>query len=341
MLFRDILQGLLNCTRLRFSPLVCLTAAALFGQIQPSAFHIAIIDGEGAINNVKGRLAREPVVQVEDRSHRPVAGAYVAFDSPASGPSGVFANGSTHLVAVTDQYGRAVAQGFQNNGTAGNFTIQVHVTYQGQPIGSTAIHQVNVTPKVADMSKNLQTNSGTEAANVAVAAGVVGVATGAEFVVDGSTIPGNSNLMSGTQIQTGAHAIELFLHNQCRFLMGPNSSIVVQPSELVLQKGSLRGRHFGNCKVTHAAMSLVGLDPSSDAVAVAGKGLEVASLNGTVQVLNGGAIAGTVTAGHLATFGAAALGGSALLYGGLGAAAAAAAAGVAVAGSGGGASTSP
>ncbi len=321
--------------------LACFAAAGLLGQIQPSAFHIAIIDGEGAINNVKGRLAREPVVQVEDRSHRPVAGAYVAFDSPASGPGGVFANGSTHFVAVTDQYGRAVAQGFQNNGTAGNFTIQVHVTYQGQPIGSTEIHQVNVTPKVADMSKNLQTNSSTEAADVAVAAGVVGVAAGAEFLVDGSTVPGNSNLMSGTQVQTGTNTIELFLHNQCRFLMGPHSSVVVQPSELVLQKGSVRGRHFGNCKVTHAVMSLVGLDPSSDAVAVAGKGLEVAVLNGTVQVVNGGAIAGTVTAGHLATFGAA-LGGSVLLYGGLGAAAAAAAAGVAVDAAGGGAaSTSP
>jgi hypothetical protein len=320
--------------------IACCVASALFGQIQPSAFHIAIIDGEGAINNVKGRLAREPVVQVEDRSHRPVAGAYVAFDSPASGPGGVFADGSTHFVAVTDQYGRAVAQGFQNNGTAGNFTIQVHVTYQGQPIGNTEIHQVNVTPKVANMSKNLQNSSGTEAANIAVAAGVLGVAAGAEFVVDGSTIPGNSNLMSGAQVQTGSNTIELFLHNQCRFLMGPNSSVIVQPNELVLQKGSLRGRHFGNCKVTHAAVALVGLDPSTDAVAVAGKGLEVAALDGTVQVLNGSAIAGTVAAGHLAAFGAG-LGGSALLYGGLGAAAAAAAAGVAVAGAGGGASTSP
>ena len=144
------------------------------GQIQPSGFHIAILDGEGALNNVKGRLAREPIVQVEDQNHKRVVGAYVTFDTPTSGPSGVFADGSTHFVTTTDAEGRAVAQGLRPNTLSGKFEIHVHVTYQGEPVGDVTIHQVNVSGPAASLSKNLENS----ALVAAVAAGVLGVVVG-------------------------------------------------------------------------------------------------------------------------------------------------------------------
>src|ERR1041385_9431846 len=42
---------------------------------------ITIVEGEGAINNVRQRVNREPIVQVEDNNRKPVAGAVVVFRS--------------------------------------------------------------------------------------------------------------------------------------------------------------------------------------------------------------------------------------------------------------------
>ena len=56
----------------------------------PSALNLVIVEGEGAINNIRQRTARETIVQVEDENHRPVAGAVVAFLLPSDGASGVF-----------------------------------------------------------------------------------------------------------------------------------------------------------------------------------------------------------------------------------------------------------
>ncbi len=60
----------------------------------PAKLNIVIVEGEGAINNIRQRTAREPIVQVEDENHRPVAGAAVLFLLPENGPGGTFANGA-------------------------------------------------------------------------------------------------------------------------------------------------------------------------------------------------------------------------------------------------------
>ncbi len=277
-------------------------------QIQPSGFHIAIIDGEGALNNVKGRLAREPIVQVEDENHKRVVGAYVTFDTPSNGPSGLFANGSTHFVTTTDAYGRAVAQGLRPNNLTGKFDIHVHVTYQGQPVGDVTIHQVNVSGQVANLSKNLENNATT----AAVAAGVVGVVVGTEFLVNGSSIPGNANLAGGARIQTLGTTVKLFLHDQCEFLVAPHSSLTVAPSVIDLHSGVLRARRFGNCKVTYSALQMIGQSGTADGVvAITPEGLQVASLDGTVQVLGSdGALVDTIQPGLVSTFGTSSAGAS-------------------------------
>jgi hypothetical protein len=130
--------------------LVCLLSAgsALRGQenaagAPPESLSITIIDGDGAFNNVKQRVAREPIVEVEDQNHKPVAGALVLFLLPGNGPGGAFAAGGQSLTVTTDQAGRAIAAGFRPNHSLGQFKINVTVNYKGQK-ASTQIAQSNV-----------------------------------------------------------------------------------------------------------------------------------------------------------------------------------------------------
>ena len=110
--------------------------------------NIVIVEGDGAINNIKQRTAREPIVQVEDQNHKPVAGAAVVFLLPDQGASGVFANGSHTLTVMTDAQGRAVARGLRPNHVQG--TVQIHVTasHQGQTASAT-ISQTNTVSAAA------------------------------------------------------------------------------------------------------------------------------------------------------------------------------------------------
>ena len=50
--------------------------------------NLVVVEGEGQINNIKQRSAREPVVQVQDENHKPVAGAIAerVRDARAAGP---------------------------------------------------------------------------------------------------------------------------------------------------------------------------------------------------------------------------------------------------------------
>jgi hypothetical protein len=112
-------------------------------QEQPKPkLNIVIIEGEGAVNNIRQRTAREPIVQVEDENHRPLAGASVVFLLPDSGPSGVFPNGTRMMTVLTDQQGRAVATGLRPNNLAGKFQIRVNASYQGMT-GNATIAQSN------------------------------------------------------------------------------------------------------------------------------------------------------------------------------------------------------
>jgi hypothetical protein len=108
----------------------------------PPALQITILDGEGALNNIKQQTAREPIVQVEDENHRPVAGALVIFSLPQSGPSGTFAGGSIEFDGVTDAAGRAAATGLTPNKVIGKYQIQVTAKYHGLT-AHTTINQSN------------------------------------------------------------------------------------------------------------------------------------------------------------------------------------------------------
>src|SRR4029077_3347271 len=95
-----------------------------------------------AVNNIRQRTAREPIVQVEDENHRPVAGAIVVFMLPSNGAGGSFANGAKTLTITTDSRGQAVARGFRPNGAKGQYQIRVNASHNGQT-ASIAITQTN------------------------------------------------------------------------------------------------------------------------------------------------------------------------------------------------------
>ena len=106
----------------------------------PAELNIVIVEGEGATNNIRQRITREPIVQVEDANHKPVAGAAVVFSLPAHGAGGTFANGAHTLTTVTDEQGRAVARGFTTNSSRGPY--KMHVTASSG--GGTAVADISL-----------------------------------------------------------------------------------------------------------------------------------------------------------------------------------------------------
>ncbi len=149
----------------------------------PKKLNIVIVGGEGAINNIRQRIAREPIVQVEDENHHPVAGATVIFLLPDSGPSGVFPDGNNSLTVMTDKNGRAVARGLRANDKAGKFQIKVHASYQTVETDAT-INQANAVLTTAAAAGGV---SGKLIAILAIAGGAAAAA------VVAATSGGNDN----------------------------------------------------------------------------------------------------------------------------------------------------
>lgn len=109
---------------------------------QIQKLNIEIIEGEGAVNNIRQRIAREPMIQVTDENRKPVAGAAVVFMLPNQGAGGVFPNGARSLTTLTDANGNAVARGMQANRLSGQYQVRVTASFQGQT-ASTAITMTN------------------------------------------------------------------------------------------------------------------------------------------------------------------------------------------------------
>lgn len=110
--------------------------------------NLVVVEGEGAINNIRQRTAREPIVQVEDQNHKPIAGAAVVFTLPSQGAGGTFAGGQHTLTVLSDSQGRAVAHGLKPNTVQGQYQIHVNASFNGQT-ASTSISQSNVVAAAA------------------------------------------------------------------------------------------------------------------------------------------------------------------------------------------------
>jgi len=276
------------------------------GELSGTAFHIAVIDGQGAWNSVQAKLAHEPVVQVQDRNHKPVAGAYVEFDTPNSGAGALFANGTTHFSSTTNADGMATASGLHNNGVAGPFIISVHVSFQGQSVGEAAIRQTNIPKSIAANSNNLQDPRTPAASDASLPANVLGIALGDQFLLNGAPTPSNANLFRGSRLQTMGAPTTVLLHDKCEFLLGPHSAVTFSEHQIHIENGAVRAKHFGNCKMGYGGLWVTGVQANSDGlVSISGESMEVASVSGELQVLNTtGEIVSTISPGSVATFGA-------------------------------------
>ncbi|HEY1985563.1 MAG TPA: hypothetical protein VGG85_09140 [Terracidiphilus sp.] len=111
---------------------------------QPKALLITILDGEGALNDVRTRTAREPIVEVDDENHKPVAGALVLFamDNGGGSPYATFAGAQT-VTVQTDAAGRAAGRGFQITQRKGRYSIKVKVTKE-QLVAEAVIAESNI-----------------------------------------------------------------------------------------------------------------------------------------------------------------------------------------------------
>jgi hypothetical protein len=164
---------LMLCGALPLSPLLPRAAAQ-----QPAApkLKILIIEGEGAINNIKQRTAREPIVEVRDENDKPIAGAAVVFTLPSTGASGSFANGSQILMVTTNEQGRAVATGLRPNNFQGQFQVRVTASHQGQTASA------NINMQNAPAAPGAQASAGGHGKLIAILAGV-GAAVGVGLAV--------------------------------------------------------------------------------------------------------------------------------------------------------------
>lgn len=115
--------------------------------VSSPAISIQVIEGQNAINNITRHTAYEPVIEVQDASGRPVAGASVSFVLPAVGPGATFADGSRTLMIQTDAAGRASARGLRPNNQTGQFDIRVTASHSGLTANAT-ITQTNAAPAV-------------------------------------------------------------------------------------------------------------------------------------------------------------------------------------------------
>ena len=173
-------------------------ASVVDAQDAAPKLNIVIVEGDGAINNIRQRTAREPIIQVEDENHKPVAGAAVIFTLPGQGAGGSFAGGSQSLSVVTDSQGRAVAHGFHPNTVQGQYQIHVTASNNGQSANAT-ISQSNAV--VAG------------AAGGAAAAGISGkliaviVIVGAAAAAGGAYYATHNGSGSGSNISAGASVI--------------------------------------------------------------------------------------------------------------------------------------
>jgi len=190
---------------MRFLAIVLSAMIAVQAQTPAPMLNIVIVEGEGAINNIKLRTARETIVQVEDENHKPVAGAAVVFTLPNQGAGGAFAGNAQTLTSVTDANGRAVARGLQPNKIQGKFQIRVTASHNGQT-ASTVINMSNLLPVAAVGAASSKLLVILLAAGAAAAGGIAyGVTHSGGGNNNNTTTPTSTTISAGSGSVTPPH----------------------------------------------------------------------------------------------------------------------------------------
>lgn len=168
----------MHAFRTRWAPVAAQSLAvllcALLARSATPVPRIEVLEGDGAINNIRLHRAKEPVVRVVDRDGHPIPNVAVTFLLPSQGAGGTFADGKTLLTVMSDNNGQAVAHGLRPNGTAGQFQIRVSTSFEGQT-ATASLSQTNAEPAQGGGSSKtiliLSLVGGAAAAGAAVALG--------------------------------------------------------------------------------------------------------------------------------------------------------------------------
>ena len=317
---RDILQKTLRLadqspgrkTRCRFVPMrklltfVLSVALAVAGDPKNNpapSFHVAVVEGDGALNSLPSHIAHEPVIRVFDAAGKPLTGARVEFDVPKAGPGGAFGGGVSHFSTTTNSDGLAKASGFHNNGIPGGFAVLVHVSYQGQPLLDTMLHQTNVAAASAAHITPRPRAQQESYPDASMSSAILGIAMGDQFSINGVPTPTNANLAPGNHIQTKDSPVTVFIHDHCEFLVGPHSSVIVQPHVLSVMDGAVRAKHFGDCRFGYGGLWVTSPAANGDAVvALSHDHMEVGSVTGQVDISNALKVVNTVQPGAVTQF---------------------------------------
>ena len=197
-------MGFLKATPLWIACLGVVPPAAMHAQAStavatsaaPKALFISILEGEGELNDVRARTAREPIVQVEDENHKPVAGALVLFAIPRGSSSAANFSGLNSLSVRTGADGRAVGRGFHVTRHTGNLEIAVTATVAAVT-AEVVIHQTNFAKggRLTNYTVNHPTLT-----TVIVGLGAF-AAAGAVIAVEAQ--PGATTITAGTGTVTG------------------------------------------------------------------------------------------------------------------------------------------
>lgn len=137
--FHSGLAALLSAI-LMYSPLCTPPLAAQEAQ---GGLRITIVEGDEAILNVRQRVSREAIIQVEDENRRPVAGALVTLTAPRDGASAIFSNGLNNITLTTDDAGRVVVRNIRPNSAPGKYSIRVNAVKEGMR-GTAQIQMSNI-----------------------------------------------------------------------------------------------------------------------------------------------------------------------------------------------------
>jgi len=169
--------------------------------------NLVIVEGEGAINNIRQRTAREPIVQVEDENHKPVAGAAVLFLLPDHGSGGTFADGSHSLRVTTNAQGRAGARGMHLNNVQGQFQIEVTATYNGLTATATITQSIAVGAAAGGAGGGAAVATGLSAkAIVIIVVAAAAAAAGGAYAATHSG-GGSTPAAAGTSITAGTGTV--------------------------------------------------------------------------------------------------------------------------------------
>ena len=147
--------------------------------------NLVVLQGQRAVNDIRTPTTMMVVVEVRDENYRPLEGATVEFELPATGPGGSFADGTYNKKAIANAQGQAFTA-FDPNMKPGRFAIRARATF-GVRTGTVTIVQENkagqTTPTWISRHKTLA---------IVIAVGAAGAATSAIVATRGGTASASS-----------------------------------------------------------------------------------------------------------------------------------------------------